>query len=302
MRHATGLWRVRLCILAAMAFLGGDATGVARTPTFVPMDPLTLGDPPCATQLPGFTLEQEDDTQILLDALTAGNPVPAGVQTLSLTISPGGASRVGVFSDFNLEHPMGSPSPTYSMTMPDGVVMTTGYLDQVPSGDLGRCNLYEDLSLDLGLYVEDPDLKNLFASDPDNGVYPPDLYDGVSIGLHFSSDISIGAVRFKVVLGSDEFPFYAETQPIPRSKQRQAQQDLQENLIPGAEVMTSFGLFATVMSIDDETNVATIDAGSGTVLRVHLQVLTKIVQDEPEALEEPAESSADDAGRESRDS
>jgi len=85
-------------------------------------------------------------------------------------------------------------------------------------------------------------------------------------------------------------------------KQRQAQQDLQENLIPGAEVMTSFGLFATVMSIDDETNVATIDAGSGTVLRVHRQVLTKIVQDEPEALEEPAESSADDAGRESRDS
>lgn len=85
-------------------------------------------------------------------------------------------------------------------------------------------------------------------------------------------------------------------------KQRQAQQDLQENLIPGAEVMTSFGLFATVMSIDDETNIATIDAGSGTVLRVHRQVLTKIVQDEPEALEEPAESSADDAGRESRDS
>lgn len=85
-------------------------------------------------------------------------------------------------------------------------------------------------------------------------------------------------------------------------KQRQAQQDLQENLIPGAEVMTSFGLFATVMSIDDDTNVATIDAGSGTVLRVHRQVLTKVIDDEPEALEETAESSADDAGRESRDS
>lgn len=85
-------------------------------------------------------------------------------------------------------------------------------------------------------------------------------------------------------------------------KQRQAQQDLQENLIPGAEVMTSFGLFATVMSIDDDTNVATIDAGSGTVLRVHRQVLTKVIDDEPEALEETAEGSADDAGRESRDS
>lgn len=89
-------------------------------------------------------------------------------------------------------------------------------------------------------------------------------------------------------------------------KQRQAQQELQDNLVPGAEVMTSFGLFATVMSIDDDTNVATIDAGSGTVLRVHRQVLTKVIHDEPELETESAESapeaSSDDAGRESRDS
>lgn len=70
-------------------------------------------------------------------------------------------------------------------------------------------------------------------------------------------------------------------------KQRQAQQELQEKLVPGAEVMTSFGLYATVVDIDDDTNVATIDAGSGTTLRVHRQVLSKVVEDE--AAQTPAE-------------
>ena len=70
-------------------------------------------------------------------------------------------------------------------------------------------------------------------------------------------------------------------------KQRQAQQELQEKLVPGAEVMTSFGLYATVVDIDDDTNVATIDAGSGITLRVHRQVLSKVVEDE--AAQTPAE-------------
>ena len=74
-------------------------------------------------------------------------------------------------------------------------------------------------------------------------------------------------------------------------KQRETQMNLQEKLQPGAEVMTSFGLFAHVVSIDDDTNVATIDAGSGTLLRVHRQTLTKVVEDDTQP--EP-EASADD--------
>ena len=86
-------------------------------------------------------------------------------------------------------------------------------------------------------------------------------------------------------------------------RQRQAQQELQEKLVPGAEVMTSFGLYATVVAIDDETNVATIDAGSGTTLRVHRQVLTKVVDDEPvdEPGDEAQASAVDDAESPSRD-
>lgn len=81
-------------------------------------------------------------------------------------------------------------------------------------------------------------------------------------------------------------------------KQRETQMQLQEKLQPGAEVMTSFGLFAHVVSIDDDTNVAVIDAGSGTLLRVHRQTLTKVVEDEatpePEAPADDAEASSTD--------
>jgi preprotein translocase subunit YajC len=64
-------------------------------------------------------------------------------------------------------------------------------------------------------------------------------------------------------------------------KQKQTQLELAEKLKPGAEVMTSFGLFATVLDMDDETNVATLDVGKGVEIKVHRQVLTKVVDDEP---------------------
>jgi len=78
-------------------------------------------------------------------------------------------------------------------------------------------------------------------------------------------------------------------------KQKATQMELQEKLVPGAEVMTSFGLYANVVSIDDDTNVAVIDAGSGTLLRVHRQTLTKVVADdvapEPEAIDDTVDGS-----------
>ncbi len=84
-------------------------------------------------------------------------------------------------------------------------------------------------------------------------------------------------------------------------KQRQQAQELQEKLVPGAEVMTSFGLYATVVDIDDDTNVATINAGGGTTLRVHRQVLTKVVEDDVQD-DVDADSETEETGSESRES
>lgn len=63
-------------------------------------------------------------------------------------------------------------------------------------------------------------------------------------------------------------------------KQRKTQEELTEKLKPGANVMTTFGLFATVVEIDDDTNIAKVDAGNGVILSLHRQTLTKVVDEE----------------------
>lgn len=77
-------------------------------------------------------------------------------------------------------------------------------------------------------------------------------------------------------------------------KQRKMQEELAEKLLAGAEVMTSFGLYATVVDIDEENNVATLDVGKGVLVKVHRQTLTKVVEDEP-AEASPSSSAAEAA-------
>jgi preprotein translocase subunit YajC len=61
-----------------------------------------------------------------------------------------------------------------------------------------------------------------------------------------------------------------------RKRQKQ-QQDLQAKMQPGTEVMTSFGLFGVLRSVDEETNVAEVESTPGTIVRVHRQTLTRVV-------------------------
>ncbi len=65
------------------------------------------------------------------------------------------------------------------------------------------------------------------------------------------------------------------------SRKRKAQQEeLQAKIVPGAEVMTNFGLFGTLKSIDELSNVAELETSPGTIVRVHRQTLAKVVTSE----------------------
>jgi preprotein translocase subunit YajC len=64
-------------------------------------------------------------------------------------------------------------------------------------------------------------------------------------------------------------------------KRRRDQEELQTKMVPGAEVMTQTGIFGKLISINDETNEAIIETTPGTKLRVHRQVLARVV--EPDA-------------------
>lgn len=61
-----------------------------------------------------------------------------------------------------------------------------------------------------------------------------------------------------------------------RRKQKARAEEIKSGLVPGATVMTTFGVFGTVLSIDEENNQVTLESGPGTVLRVHRQAIGQI--------------------------
>lgn len=61
-----------------------------------------------------------------------------------------------------------------------------------------------------------------------------------------------------------------------RRRQRDAQQ-MQNQLVPGAEVMTNFGLFGTVVSIDEAENKVRLEISPGNIVTVHRQVVARIL-------------------------
>ncbi|MDN3482909.1 preprotein translocase subunit YajC [Arthrobacter sp. APC 3897] len=80
-------------------------------------------------------------------------------------------------------------------------------------------------------------------------------------------------------------------------KQKKTQQTVQQQrtqMVPGTEVMTQFGLFGTILSINNEENKAVLELSPGNTATVHLQALTKVVTQEP-AVEEEAPVVPDDA-------
>ncbi|MDO9398306.1 MAG: preprotein translocase subunit YajC [Herbiconiux sp.] len=81
------------------------------------------------------------------------------------------------------------------------------------------------------------------------------------------------------------------------SRKRQAQaRELQSKVAVGAEVMTNFGLYGTILEMDDEENQVLLETTPGTVLKVHRQTVTRVVTDSPlTAVDEPVDHSADGA-------
>lgn len=79
-----------------------------------------------------------------------------------------------------------------------------------------------------------------------------------------------------------------------RNKKTQQQQaQLQSKFGPGVDVMTSFGLFGRIVSIDDAENKVVLELSPGNTATVHRQAVTKIV--EPVAAAEETTVVPDDA-------
>jgi preprotein translocase subunit YajC len=80
------------------------------------------------------------------------------------------------------------------------------------------------------------------------------------------------------------------------SRKRQAQaRELQSKVAVGAEVMTNFGLYGTILEMDDEENQVLLETTPGTVLKVHRQTVTRVVTESPLAPTHESIDASDDS-------
>lgn len=63
-----------------------------------------------------------------------------------------------------------------------------------------------------------------------------------------------------------------------RKRQREAS-ELQQKVQVGADVMTNFGVFGTILDIDEESNKVQLETSPGTIITVHRQVVTRVIDD-----------------------
>ncbi|RAX45867.1 preprotein translocase subunit YajC [Arthrobacter sp. AQ5-06] len=66
-------------------------------------------------------------------------------------------------------------------------------------------------------------------------------------------------------------------------KTKEQQATLQSQFEPGVEVMTSFGLYGRIVSMDDAENKVVLELSPGNLATVHRQAVTKIVEPAVEA-------------------
>ena len=69
---------------------------------------------------------------------------------------------------------------------------------------------------------------------------------------------------------------------------------LQSKMVAGADVMTNFGLYGTIVSIDEEENKVALEIAPGTIVQIHRQTIARVV--------EPTEATYDIVLPESADS
>ncbi|GAA1774087.1 hypothetical protein GCM10009748_02250 [Agromyces lapidis] len=73
------------------------------------------------------------------------------------------------------------------------------------------------------------------------------------------------------------------------SRKRQAEaKELQSKVQVGAKVMTNFGVFGTILSMDEEENQVLLETSPGTILTVHRQTVARVVEPAEGTDEEPA--------------
>ncbi|WP_138444329.1 preprotein translocase subunit YajC [Sinomonas susongensis] len=74
------------------------------------------------------------------------------------------------------------------------------------------------------------------------------------------------------------FAFFIFTM-FRRNKKAQTQQaEMRTKFVPGVEVMTNFGLFGRILSVDEAENKVVLELSPGATATVHRQAVSKVVE------------------------
>lgn len=79
-------------------------------------------------------------------------------------------------------------------------------------------------------------------------------------------------------------------------KRRSEAENLQEKVVPGAEIMTNGGIFGSIISVDDDKNIVVIESSPGVLLRIHRQAIREFIPEDvdvPEEADDDLETSSD---------
>jgi preprotein translocase subunit YajC len=103
--------------------------------------------------------------------------------------------------------------------------------------------------------------------------------------------MSITTILMLVVLAGLIFFMYRNSR-----KRSRDQASLRDKMQPGSEIMTNFGLYGKLLSIDEDDNTALVETTPGTIVKIHRQALSRVVEPtEHNAVEEAhVEPVADD--------
>jgi preprotein translocase subunit YajC len=92
--------------------------------------------------------------------------------------------------------------------------------------------------------------------------------------------------------------FMFRKQKKVQAQMREKAERLKEQMVPGTEVMTQFGLFGTVVSIDTDNNKVVLELSPGNTATVHTQAVNEVVTPEtPEVPDDASSLTAEQADR-----
>ncbi|NKX54084.1 preprotein translocase subunit YajC [Arthrobacter mobilis] len=80
-----------------------------------------------------------------------------------------------------------------------------------------------------------------------------------------------------VIFGLLIFTMFRKQRKVQAQMREKAEQ-MKEKLAPGTEVMTQFGLYGSVVSVDRDENKVVLELSPGNTATVHLQAVTEILQ------------------------